>query len=312
MNDKITDRKGVEYINSEYASSIIQTKEQYRQYANFLEKDPSFDFQLSYVKFHTKPPSDATYHKHRSSSEIMFILHGNQTYEIDETQYRVGGGDILLSPPGMWHGGQNTQEEKGDFYYLNINPAKLGEMLPHTNTNERQVLYRMLMSSPIRIHCSYSEKLRGLLDSLLELHGTNCSFWRLRVQHILCELLLSTADALYEDHLDEPFSPLMQRLYSYIEDHLTDNLTVGDLAAQFGYSKTALQYIFKGNAHRTIHEYILYRKIELAKTMLANEEIEPLEMWEVLSFSSAEYFKKVFKRYTGMTVTQYKDTLYQK
>ena len=312
MNDKTPDRKGVEYCNSEFASSIIQTKDQYRQYANFLEKDPSFDFQLSYVKFHTKPPSDSIYHKHRSSSEMMYILHGNQTFEIDEVKYRVSGGDILLSPPGLWHGGQNTQEEKGDFYYLNINPAKLTEMLPHTNAHERQVLSRMLMSSPVQIHCSHSEKLRGLLDSLLELHSTSCSFWRLRVQNILCELLLSTADAVYADHLDEPFSPFMQKVYAYIEEHLTEKLTVGELAAHFGYSNTALQYIFKGNAHRTIHEYILYRKIEFAKTMLANEGTEPSEMWEVLSFSSADYFQKVFKRYTGMTVTQYKDTLYKK
>ena len=309
MTDKTSETKGTEYCNSEIASYTIQTKDQYRQYANFIEKDPSFDFQLCYVKFRTKPHQVTTYHKHRASSEIKYILHGNQSFPIDEIEYRLRGGDILLSPPGLWHGGRNTHEEKGDFYYLNINPAKLAEMLPHTKKDEMQVLNRLLLSSPVQIRCSHSEKLRDLLDNLLRLYDKSCSFWRLRVQNILCELLLSTADAVYDEHLDEPFSPFMQNVYAYIEEHLTENLTVDALASKFGYSKTTFQNILKSNAYRTVHEYILYRKIEIAKMMLADEATEALEIWELLSFSSADYFQKVFKRYTGKTVLQYKESL---
>lgn len=309
VTDKATNNKGLEYCNREIASYTIQTKDQYRQYANFAEKDPSFDFQLCYVKFRTKPHPVTAYHKHRDSSEIKYILHGNQSFQIDEIEYRLSGGDILLSPPRLWHGGQNTHEEKGDFYYLNINPDKLDEILPHTRNDEMQVLNRMLISSPVQIRCSHSENLRDLLDKLLQLHNMSCSFWRLRVQNILCELLLSTADAIYEEHLDEPSSPFMKNVYSYIEEHLTENLTVDALASKFGYSKTTFQNIFKSNAYRTVHEYILYRKIEIAKMMLADEATEALEIWELLSFSSADYFQKVFKRYTGKTVLQYKESL---
>ena len=309
MTGKTTDWKCMEYCNGEIASYTIQTKDQYRKYANFLEKDPYFDFQLCYVKFRQKPHAVSTYHRHTASSEIKYILHGNQSFQIEEIEYRISGGDILLSPPRLLHGGQNTHEEKGDFYYLNINPARLIDMLPHINKEEMQILSRMLLSSPVKIHCSHSEKLRNLLDALMQLFDKPCSFWRLRVQNILCELLLSTADAVYEEHLDESISTFMQSVYSYIDEHLTENLTVNALAAQFGYSNTAFQNIFKGYAHRTVHEYILYRKIEIAKTMLADTKEDPQKIWEILAFSSADYFRKVFKRYTGMTVIQYKETL---
>ena len=55
-----------------------------------------------------------------------------------------------------------------------------------------------------------------------------------------------------------------------------------------------------------VHEYILRRKIEQAKLLLQDPSVDPRRVWEDLSFSSASYFNEVFKRFTGMTVSQYR------
>lgn len=298
-----------EYCNSEIPSLNVLNKERHRRIANFLEIDPMLDFQLGYVKHHATPEDDMERHMHSTSTEIVYILSGNQTYCIDGIDYRVGGGDILLSPPMLVHGGQKTKEEKGEFYYLNLNPDVLATILPQTDADDRQMLSQMLLSSPVQMHCADSRRLRELLESLLWHYDHDSSYQRLRIRNVLCDLLLFTADAMAEEQFEELLSPFMQEVYLYIEDHLTENLTLDALAAHFNYSKTAFRKKFKVYAHRTVHEYILHRKIEMAKVMLADRKADARKIWNALSFSSSSYFHQVFKRYTGMTVSQYRETI---
>ena len=298
-----------QFCNSNLSSDVLLTKEKYRKYINYLEVDPILDFQLGYVKYHSTPDEYMSEHLHSTSTEIVYIIHGNQTLAIDGIDYRISGGDILLSPPKLPHGGDNTGEERGDFFYLNINPATLPEILPQLGEEERRILSRMMLTAPIKAHCADSKRMHQLLDTLLQLYDDGCTFKSVRIRNVLCELLLLTADSVNEDRADESFSPFMQEVYLYIEDHLTENITVDALAAQFGYSKTAFRNKFKVYAHRTVHEYILHRKIEAAKALLVDGETDPKQVWSILSFSTPSYFQQVFKRHTGMSVTQYLESV---
>ena len=97
----------------------------------------------------------------------------------------------------------------------------------------------------------------------------------------------------------------MGQLYLYIEDHIKEKIRVDDIARVAQYSRTALQQKFKTHSHLTVHEYILSRKIEAAKRLMVEPDAKPHEIWKKLAFSSQSYFGQVFRRDTGMTISQY-------
>lgn len=65
--------------------------------------------------------------------------------------------------------------------------------------------------------------------------------------------------------------------------------------------------IFKQQTGKTIFEYLIDKKIEVAKQKLRDPYIKIYEVAEHIGYRSKSYFTTVFKEYTGMTPKQYMD-----
>ena len=63
-----------------------------------------------------------------------------------------------------------------------------------------------------------------------------------------------------------------QEILRYINEHLTEHLTLEGLAEKFYMSKNHLTAIFKRAAGTTVARYILYKRMTIARKELAGEE----------------------------------------
>ena len=292
------------YRNSLNSTYQIKNKNVFRWHINYVEVDPAFDFQISYVKI-SSAQGIVRKHIHENSTEIVYVLRGEQFYNVDGKTYRLLGGEMLLSPPGLVHSSENVPEQKGDFYYITINPACIADVVLSSEPETVEKLKEMLQGQTAIYGFSDTNYLRNIMEELFQLHNSDCSHKKLRICCALCELLLFTADAVESETVNETYTEFMDQVYLYIEDHVCEKLTVDDLAERFQYSKTAFRNKFKSYSQLPVHEYILRRKIEMAKRLLSDSAIDPHTVWEMLSFSSPSYFNQVFKRVTGITVLQY-------
>ena len=57
----------------------------------------------------------------------------------------------------------------------------------------------------------------------------------------------------------------------------------------------------------TIQQYIRKEKVRLAENLLRYSEYDVKEIASYLAFCSQSHFGKVFKEYTGLTPTKYRD-----
>jgi len=105
-----------------------------------------------------------------------------------------------------------------------------------------------------------------------------------------------------EDHL-------VKDVVSLLKEHLYARITLEEICRQSYYSKTFLNSVFKKNTGTSIMYYYNRLKIEEAKRLL-RENGSPSVIATRLGFESATYFTKVFKKYTGMTPTSYKKTVW--
>lgn len=104
-------------------------------------------------------------------------------------------------------------------------------------------------------------------------------------------------------------NPTIKKAVEYISHHLHSDIIVPDICRYCGVSESYLRINFKRDVGKSIVEYINEQKIAEAKMLLKNTSYTISEIAEYLSFSSQSYFTNIFKKYTGLTPTDYKNTL---
>lgn len=93
----------------------------------------------------------------------------------------------------------------------------------------------------------------------------------------------------------------------YIRQHLYSKLTAADTAAFIGKDPSYLNTLFRKETGSGLKHFILLQKIEEAKKILSNTEIEIRQIGEALAFSSSPHFTKAFQNQCGMTPSEYRE-----
>ena len=100
------------------------------------------------------------------------------------------------------------------------------------------------------------------------------------------------------------FSPHIRNCIKYINENLSQKISVSFVANYCGISADYLSQIFKKEMDENLSAYILRQKLEKAKTLLLKGVNEKEICFEV-GFSSQAYFITVIKRFYKMTPTEY-------
>ena len=99
------------------------------------------------------------------------------------------------------------------------------------------------------------------------------------------------------------------RVIRYLESHLSDPVSVTDLADLLGLNSEYLCTVFKKETGLTIIQYLQRLRIGQARMMLERfPERDAAEIGRACGYESPSYFGLQFKRITGSTPNQYRKT----
>jgi two-component system response regulator YesN len=102
---------------------------------------------------------------------------------------------------------------------------------------------------------------------------------------------------------------LINRALNYIDYHYDEKISLDDVAQNIHLSKHYLCNAFKKATGENMSLYINKLRIEKAKRLLLESDGKIKEIFEEVGYSNQQYFSKVFKRITGMTVMEYKESM---
>ena len=97
----------------------------------------------------------------------------------------------------------------------------------------------------------------------------------------------------------------------YVYAHLTERITIEDLAEHVALSPSYLSRLFKQEIGISVSDYIREKKLDRAQNLLRYTEHSFAEIANMLSFSSQSHFIQTFKNHTGMTPKKYRDSFRQ-
>ena len=98
----------------------------------------------------------------------------------------------------------------------------------------------------------------------------------------------------------------LQRVLDYIEAHLAENLGLGQLARTAGMSRTQFLGNFKRTTGTTPHQYVTARRMERAKKLLADPDVQLHEVASMAGYSDQASFTRVFRRIARTTPGAYR------
>ncbi|MEL6973657.1 MAG: AraC family transcriptional regulator, partial [Bacteroidota bacterium] len=114
--------------------------------------------------------------------------------------------------------------------------------------------------------------------------------------------------SFYEVQVSGEQDERITRLLSYINEHLAEPklLKVDQLAKTFLLSPTYLSEFFRKKVNIPLREYIIKAKLKLVEIRLLNSSHTLTEIADELSFTDVSHLSKTFKRYTGMSIREFK------
>ncbi len=100
-------------------------------------------------------------------------------------------------------------------------------------------------------------------------------------------------------------SRLVADVKAYLSERVNEKVTLEEICRHFGIGQTALMQKFRLETNQTVIEYFNELKIARAKVLLQNSSKSFTDIADELGFSSINYFSKLFKAKTGLTLTEF-------
>lgn len=254
------------------------------------------------TKHHTSP-----FHRHEGY-ELYLFLDGNVNFYTEQSCIELRRGYLLPIKLGNWHRAMTISDHDYDRMYINFTET-FGKTITTEQTDiltifkEKNKVYQSAISLDDR-------QLQEVIQLFTELDYalSHREFgYDLRIRAIMIQLLLKLYDLEQkkQEITEEPLPQMILNILQFIDQNLVQDLSVKRFAEAFYMSGPYLSRYFKKVMGVTMQEYIISKRIELAKkSLLEDKSIE--QVCETCGFGNYYHFIRTFKQRTGISPGHYK------
>lgn len=266
-------------------------------------RDFEIHHNLDFALEHIKPNS----HEHY---EFYFLISGNVTFQVEHAKYHLRNGDAILIGPHQYHFAtiNNGPDIPYERYVLWLNPAYL-ERLSSSKTDLMRSFHQdHFTTAHLRLGKDMQLICQNLLQSILINAGSQEYGSDLLTNSYIIELLVHIArirlfqQLPYAEEISDHLSnnPIVLDALSYIGEHIYENIKVQDITERLYISRSYLSKIFQEELGISIHQFILKKKLFLARQDLLNES-SINETYQKYGFGDYSSFYRAFKSEFGLS-----------
>ena len=102
---------------------------------------------------------------------------------------------------------------------------------------------------------------------------------------------------------------LIRNVINYIEQHLSGELTLSVIAAEFGKNPSYLSTTFRKEVGDTLTNYISKQRIQASLRYFNTTTLSVADVSSAVGIPDFGYFSKLFRRFVGVSPREYKKML---
>lgn len=266
---------------------------------NGLKRMQKEDFEILFQ--HSKTTGNAEW-EGNDYYELLFFRKGDMIYTIGETQHELVSGDILMIPPDVPLSVEFYGEQPYKRIQLRLSRKFMEEMDPDQEL--RRIFYLSDSSGkPDYLLRENTSRIVSMVETLFhEVMSDKVFMHRMAMMQITRVVIM-----IYRDKLGAYSAggvaasgqqALVMRAAKYINDHITQDLSLDALAEQLFISKYHLSRLFRQYMKISIHQYITQHRLIMARRMI--NEGKPLqEVGLQCGFANYSTFYRAFEKYFG-------------
>jgi AraC-like DNA-binding protein len=235
-------------------------------------------------------------------------------------------GQSLLLKPWELHGGWNSHDRNGRFYWVQFSCEPGLQELPAEHISNNKIIHvertelRTFQSRdedqliiPRQFQVKQLYKLLSLFDDLKATCSQAKGYFRYRASLLLGEMMLYIADEwLEQSNRDVSLTPSYSTFRKFVE-HLNDNYMVeldreqleNIMERRYDY----LCHVFKKYSNISINQYVHQLRTQRAQYLLSHTNKNVKEIATEVGYQDPLYFSRMFKKYAGVAPLHYRDKL---
>ena len=186
-------------------------------------------------------------------------------------------------------------------------PAVRGGVLAFEQLRQRKNLFIVSVTLASRA------AIRGGLDvndafSISDSYIQQCELMSspLEINNLQYRMIMDYTERVSRLRLGANPSSLVVAVSNYLQHHMSEAVSVEDLALEVCLSRPYLSRKFKAETGENLTDFILKQKIEEAKRLLLYSDKSLTSIGLYLGFSSSSHFTRTFKKYVGCKPKEYK------
>lgn len=267
----------------------------------------SRDFEAFYysdLNFQTLPAHTHDYY------EFYLFLEGDLDLEISGHARPLHPGDMVLVPPGVSHHALMHSSDRPYRRFVLWVSQEYAARLLKESPDYVFLMQRAATSGRCYYHFHEAEfsSIQSRLIRLLEEFHSNRYGRNAAVYLALNDLLLYMNRIIYErEHpVVSGSGDLMQEITLFIDEHLTEDLSLDVLANHVCLSKYYIAHYFKDSLGISIHQYITKKRLQsCSEAIAAGSDIT--RTFDEYGFRDYSSFYRMFRKEYGMSPREYQE-----
>lgn len=237
-------------------------------------------------------------HTH-SHIELFFIVSGKGQFLIQDQIFPVDVNNLVIINPNVPHTEVSLNAQPLEYIVMGIDGI---ELATDENSNGQFCILDHFESVEI------SSCFRNILREM-ELKNTGYKDICQAYMEILIIRLMRNTSLSVQTKLQAPSTNRQcAAVRRYIDLHFKEPLTLDQLSEEAHINKYYLSHAFKREYGVSPINYLISRRIEESKYLLAETDLSMSQIAQLLGFSSLSYFSQVFRKTQGVSPMEFRQS----
>ena len=235
-------------------------------------------------------------HTH-NHAELFYIVGGKGQFLIEDQLYPVNTNHLVIINPNVTHTEVSLNAQPLEYIVLGIEGVELSIT---ENSNGQFCILDHFESMDI------TSCLRNILREMELKQPGYEDICQAFMEILIIRLMRSTGLSMPTEPQNSVGNHQCAAVRRYIDHHFKEPLTLDQLAEEAHINKYYLSHAFKREYGVSPINYMISRRLEESKYLLAETDLSMSQIAQLLGFSSLSYFSQVFHRTQGIAPMEYR------
>ncbi|HWC77033.1 MAG TPA: AraC family transcriptional regulator [Blastocatellia bacterium] len=222
---------------------------------------------------------------------------------------RIVHGDVEIIPantPSVWEVG-----EKDTYLALSVSPEILSAVAEHLDLDPGRIEIR----NRFQVRDAQLESIGWALKAEMESGYPSGQLYfdslalSVAARLVRCHSSVSPVPVNSGKSIRRMSGPKLREVLSYIEDHLSQNVSLADIAGVAGLSVSHFKSLFRESVGMPAHQYLVRRRLERAKSLLGEGKMSISQIALETGFSHQSHLARHMRRVLGVSPKALRDNL---